>query len=314
MGPVTAPGKGPLPARDGRGRGGPGGPQAPSAAGWPVGSLVTCALPSIGWPPVKCAASGAKPGNHMPLPPMVPVGTGRHRDFAGRRDRERTSDPGHIRTTRPLRFFRRWPGWRQVALMGRSDQRFTHLRKKVFGRCPPCLLSHTSQPASRVKGVRPPHPSPPPRRPISAPTNGWSRSCTSATSRTLVPLTGPGGASSPTTSPLSPTGWPLKVLSRSSASSPPPPRRPPRHRPPRLRRSHRRRRVPRPLPLPRFSRHPPPHLPRPPSLLPRAQPCLLPQAQQYLLPLAQLCLLPQARPRAPRSAGCAARRPAPSPT
>jgi hypothetical protein len=47
MGPVAAPGKGPEPAREGRGRGGPGGPQAPSAAGWPVGSLVTCALPSV---------------------------------------------------------------------------------------------------------------------------------------------------------------------------------------------------------------------------------------------------------------------------
>ena len=47
MGPVAAPGKGPDPAREGRGRGGPGGPQAPSAAGWPVGSLVTCALPSV---------------------------------------------------------------------------------------------------------------------------------------------------------------------------------------------------------------------------------------------------------------------------
>src|SRR5438045_2699148 len=32
--------------------------------------------------------------------------------------------PGHISTTRRLRFFRRWPGWRQVALMGRTDQRF----------------------------------------------------------------------------------------------------------------------------------------------------------------------------------------------
>ena len=63
--------------------------QAPSAAGWPVGSLVTCALPSIGWPPVKCAASGGlNRGNHMPLPPIVPVGTGRDRDFPRRRGRE----------------------------------------------------------------------------------------------------------------------------------------------------------------------------------------------------------------------------------
>src|SRR5215472_10945318 len=147
--------------------------------------------------------------------------------------------------------------------MGRSDQRFTHLRKKVFGRCPPCLLSHTTRPANPVIGVRPPHRSPPRRKPISAPTNGWSRSCTSVTSPTLDPLTGPGGVSSPTTSPRCPTG---RAPSRSSAASPPLPRRPLR-----LRRGRPRRRALRPHPLPRLSRHAP-----------------LPRAQRYLLPRAQL--------------------------
>src|SRR5512142_2608417 len=102
MGPVAAPGNGPLPARDGRGRGGPGGPQAPSAAGWPVGSLVTCALSSVGWPPATCAASGGPDrGSHMPLPPMVPAGTGRDRDFPEAAAGSPASGPGHIRATAP---------------------------------------------------------------------------------------------------------------------------------------------------------------------------------------------------------------------
>src|SRR6266704_6903836 len=56
---------------------------------------------------------------------MLPVGTLCDRDFPLRRRRSgAASDPGHIRTTRRPRFFRPWPGWRQVALMGRTDQRF----------------------------------------------------------------------------------------------------------------------------------------------------------------------------------------------
>jgi len=61
----------------------------------------------------------------------------------------------------------------------------------------------------------------------------------------------------------------------------------------------------------------PPAAPAPPAqqyLLPRAQQYLLPRAQLCLLPRAQLCLLPRAHPKVPRSAGCAARRRAPSPT
>src|SRR5262249_20999651 len=174
------------------------------------------------------------------------------------------SDPGHIRTTTRLRFFRPCPGWRQVALMGRTDQRFTHLRKKVFGRCPPCLLSRTSHPANRVS---PPHRNPLQDRPISAPTSGSSRSCTSATWRTRVPSTGRGGASLPTTSPLSPTE---RDPSQSSAASPLRPR-PPRRRPQlpgRLRRSHLTRRALRPRRLPRLRRPPRPrrHLPLPSPL------------------------------------------------
>ena len=158
-------------------------------------------------------------------------------------------------------------------------------------------------------------------RPTSAPTNGWSRSSTSVIWLILVRWTGPGGASSPTISPPSPTE---PGRSRSSGSrAPGRPRRPRRSRvrrhrqPPRPRRPHPPRR-PRPRsPLPRPLRL----LPQlPPYPLPRAQLLLraplrsLPRPQLCSLPQAQLCFLPRAHPKVPRSAGCAARRPAPSPT
>ena len=232
---------------------------------------------------MTCAASGGPDrGSHMPLPPMVPAGTGRDRDFPDAAAGRATSDPGHIRTTGRLRFFRHWPGWRQVALMSRTDQTIYTSSEEGF-RTMSAVSSESHEPASEPGR---PHLSPSPDKPISAPTNGWSRSCTSATSRTLVPSTGRGGASSLTTSPLSLTE---RARSRSSASGPPLPRRPPRRlprRPRRLRRS-------RPRRLPRFSG---PRRRRGPSPLPRAR-------------------LPRLRPlRAPRSAGCAARRLAPSPT
>jgi len=54
--------------------------------------------------------------NHLPLPPMLPGGTLGDRDFPLRRRREGTAatDPGHSRTDGRPRFFRPWPGWRQV--------------------------------------------------------------------------------------------------------------------------------------------------------------------------------------------------------
>ena len=43
---------------------------------------------------------------------------------------------------RRLKFFMPWPGWRQVALMGRDNQRLRILEEGFTGRCPPCLLGH----------------------------------------------------------------------------------------------------------------------------------------------------------------------------
>ena len=95
---------------------------------------------SVPLSPVPCRQSdgpgemrslrGLKPGNHMPLPLIVPVGTGRDRNFPdavaerARRVIQATSAPPGA-----LRFFRLWPGWRQVALMG---SRINDLR--IFGR------------------------------------------------------------------------------------------------------------------------------------------------------------------------------------
>ena len=163
-------------------------------------------------------------------------------------------------------------------------------------------------------------------RPTSAPTNGWSRSSTSGIWLTLVRWTEPGGASSPTISPPSPTE---PGLSRSSGSraprrprrprrpGPSPPRRPDRRVPrARRRRAPSRPRPKSPLPRP-LGRLPARRSPLPPAQLrPLRHPqlCLLPQPQLCFLPQAQLCLLPQAHPKVPRSAGCAAPRRAPSPT
>ncbi len=247
-----------------------------------------------------------------------------------------------------------WPGWRRVALMGRGNLRLRTSEEGFTGRCPPCLLGHrrvTRRPASPKLhkslghyASQPTHRTgregartwarawAEPRRitrtrPTSAPTNGWSRSSTSGIWLTLVRWTEPGGASSPTISPPSPTA---PGLSRSSGSrAPRRPRRPRRsgHRPPR--RPDRR--------APRARRHRGPSRPRPRSPLPRPrcplppaqlrplppaqrgplrlrQLCLLPQAQLCLLPQPQLCFLPQAHPKVPRSAGCAAPRRALSPT
>jgi len=206
-------------------------------------------------------------------------------------------DSRHTRTAGYPKFFRRCSGWRQVALMGRRST-ITHFGRGFWGRCPPCLLNHTSQPARRTRAA---DRIPPRARPTSAPTSGSSRSFISGTWLTLVRWTGPGGASSPTTSPPSRTG---PGRSRSSRRAPPRPRPPPRRRLP-----------PSPLPRARRCPRPPPRLPRLRlRLLPQAQQYLLPQAQQYLLPQAQQYLLPQAHPGTPRSAGCAAPRPAPSPT
>ena len=150
------------------------------------------------------------------------------------------SDPGHTGTAGCLKFFRPWPGWRQVAWMGRGNQRLRILEEGFTGRCPPCLLghrrvtrrsaspklhkslgNHASQPARRTGRER----AEPRRitrtRPTSAPTNGWSRSSTSGIWPTLARWTGPGGASSPTISPPSPTE---PGPSRSSGSRPRRPR------------------------------------------------------------------------------------------
>ncbi len=198
------------------------------------------------------------------------------------------------------------------------------------------LGNHASQPARRTVRERAPEWAPqwapgwaePHRitrtRPTSAPTNGWSRSSTSVIWLTLVRWTGPGGASSPTISPPSPAE---PGRSRSSGSRPPrPPRRPrrPRLRRPRLpRRSGLlRARSPlprRPCPPPRAQLCPLPHvqllplLPRA-KLPPQARLRPSPRAQLRFLPRTQLCFLPRTHPKAPRSAGCVAPRPAPSPT
>jgi hypothetical protein len=212
-------------------------------------------------------------------------------------------------------FFRRWPGRRRVALMSRGNQRLRILEEGFTGRCPPCLLDHrrvtrrsaslklhkslghyASRPARRT-GRETAEPRRITRtRPTSAPTNGWSKSSTSGIWLILVRWTGPGGASSPTISPPSRTE---PGLSRSSR--PPRPLRPRRgHQPrlhgrPRLRSSRRHRRPRQP------SR---PRQPRPPRR-PRRKPPLS---------RAPLYLIPQLHPKVPRSAGCAAPRPAPSPT
>jgi hypothetical protein len=245
--------------------------------------------------------------------------------------------------------------------MGRVNQRLRISEEGFTGRCPPCLLGHrrvmrrsaspklhkspghlASQTARRTRRERVrawARERAEPRRitgtrPTSAPTNGWSRSSTSGIWLTLVRWTEPGGASSPTISPPSPTE---PGLSRSSGSrAPRRPRRPRRSRPGPPRRPDRR--------VPRARRRRAPSRPRPESPLPRPldprpvrlrplgpaqlrplrhpQLCLLPQAQLRplrhpqlcLLPQPQLCFLPQAHPMAPRSAGCAAPRRAPSPT
>ena len=60
----------------GRGRGGREGPRAPSASGWPVGSLVTCALPSSGCPRGKVQKAGDEPGKpicHFPADAYRPA-------------------------------------------------------------------------------------------------------------------------------------------------------------------------------------------------------------------------------------------------
>jgi hypothetical protein len=237
--------------------------------------------------------------------------------------------------------------------MGRVNQRLRISEEGFTGRCPPCLLGHrmvtrrsaspklhkspgqlASQPARRTRRERVrawARERAEPRRitgtrPTSAPTNGWSRSSTSGIWLTPVRWTEPGGASSPTISPPSPTE---PGLSRSSGSrAPRRPRRPRRSRPSPPRRPDRR--------VPRARRRRAPSRPRPKSPLPRPlgplparrrplspaqlrtlrhpQLCLLPQPQLCFLPQAQLCLLPQPHPKVPRSAGCAAPRRAPSPT
>jgi len=48
---------------------------------------VSVILPADG-PPVTARPEGLNRGNHMPLPPMLPAGTGRDRDFPLRRGRE----------------------------------------------------------------------------------------------------------------------------------------------------------------------------------------------------------------------------------
>jgi hypothetical protein len=222
--------------------------------------------------------------------------------------------------------------------MGRGNQRLRILEEGFTGRCPPCLLGHrrvtrrsaspklhkslgrsSSQPARRTdrEMVEPRRITP--ARPISAPTNGWSRSCTSGTWPILVRWTEPGGASSPTISPPSRT---RPGLSRSSR----PPRAPRPHRRPPRPRLPRHRVLPSHCQLPRPSR-PWPHQPRrlrPKSplrrplrpqvqLRPLRQAQLRPLRQAQLRPLrrTQLCFLPRPHPMTPRSAGCAAPRPAP---
>jgi hypothetical protein len=237
--------------------------------------------------------------------------------------------------------------------MGRVNQRLRISEEGFTGRCPPCLLGHrmvtrrsaspklhkspgqlASQPARRTRRERVrawARERAEPRRitgtrPTSAPTNGWSRSSTSGIWLTPVRWTEPGGASSPTISPPSPTE---PGLSRSSGSrAPRRPRRPRRSRPSPPRRPDRR--------VPRARRRRAPSRPRPKSPLPRPlgplparrrplspaqlrtlrhpQLCLLPQPQLCFLPQAQLRLLPQPHPKVPRSAGCAVPRRAPSPT
>ncbi len=227
------------------------------------------------------------------------------------------------------------------SLEGRGNQGLRILEEGFTGRCPPCLLghrmvtrrsaspklhkslgNHASQPARRTGRERVEPRRITRTRPTSAPTNGWSRSSISVIWLTLARWTGPGGASSPTISPPSPAE---PGRSRSSGSRPRRPRRRPRRS--RLRRPRRRPRFPLLRP-----RSPPP---RPPCPLTRAQPCplpraqqlpllpqaellprakLLPQAQPCSLPRTKLCSLPLTHPKVPRSAGCAAPRPAPSPT
>ncbi len=259
------------------------------------------------------------------------------------------SDSGHSSTARCLKFFMPWPGWRRVALIGRGNQRLRISEVGFTGRCPLCLLGHrrvtrrsaspklheslghhVSQPARRTAREWAREWAEPHRitraRPTSAPTNGWSRSSTSVIWLILVRWTGPGGASSPTISPPSPTE---PGRSRSSG-----PRAPGRPRCPRRSRVRRHRQPPRPRrPHPPRRSHPPRRprprspLPRPLRLLPQPPPYPLPRAQLLLeslrslprtqlcsLPRSQLYFLPPAHPMAPRSAGCAARRPAPSPT
>ena len=295
---------------------------------------------------------------------MVPAGIGQHRDFGARRGRSghegAASDSGHTGTA-CLKFFMPWPGWRQVALMGRGNQRLRISEEGFTGRCPPCLLghrrvtrrsaspklhkslgNHASQPARRTARESARESAEPHRitrtRPTSAPTNGWSRSSTSVIWLTLARWTGPGGASSPTIIPPSPTE---PGRSRSSGSrAPGQPLRPRRsrvrrhHQPPRPRRPHPPRRPrlrsplprlprllpqPRLYPLPRAQLHLPRLCPLPRAQLHLPRLCPLPRAQLHLprlcpLPRTQLCSLPRAHPKVPRSAGCAVPRPAPSRT
>ena len=149
IGPVAARGMGPVAARVGRGRGGREGPRAPSASGWPVGSLVTCALPSSGCPQrEKRRKRGDKPGKPIcPFPrrsyrPAWGV-TGTFAYAVARSGAESAaSDSGHTLTAGCLEFFRPWPGWRRVALIGQSQSRLRILEEGFTGRCPPCLLGH----------------------------------------------------------------------------------------------------------------------------------------------------------------------------
>ena len=122
-----------------------------------------------------------------------------------------------------------------------------------------------------------------------------------------------------------PAPAPQAVPSQSPRRPCPPCRRALRpRRPSRLLRPPPRRRPPLPQPLPRPPPSPQPgsaspqpssaRSPEPSSAPPPSPAPLLPQAQLCFLPQAQLCFLPQAHPKVPRSAGCAAPRPAPSPT
>src|SRR4029077_20166591 len=68
-----------------------------------------------------------------------------------------SSDPGHIRTTRRLQIFRLWPGWRPVALTGRTDQRFSSSEEGL--RTMPAVSSESHEPAGKPGQPAAPEPS-----------------------------------------------------------------------------------------------------------------------------------------------------------